>query len=157
DVPAGPEFAEAGRLKGAVEVFNQVVAQNPCDTQGDVAAAGKVHVQLDGEQHGGRHQVGAVHRVRRTVDKADIPAQVVGNDHLFHVPPQDAEQPARAAAVAEPAGSFDLRAQMRVPLDRAGDHGGEEADEHRVVQQVRLHPASLAEHVDGVAQRGKGE
>ena len=45
-------------MSDALEVLDQVIAQNARRAQGNVAAAGKVHVQLHGKQHRGGHEVG---------------------------------------------------------------------------------------------------
>ena len=156
-MPPRPQGAEVGGGERVVEVFDQVIPQDTRHAQGDVTAAGEIHVQLHGEQKAGHRKVRAAHGFRRGKDKADILGQVVGNDHLFHVAPQDAEQPARTAAVAEPPRVLDLRAQVGVALNGAGDHRREKADEHGIVQKIRLHAAALAEHVDRVAQRRERE
>ena len=157
DMPPPPEIGKAGGAKGGLEVFDQVIAQDARRAQHDVAAAGKVHIQLQRKQQRGGRQVGAGHVGIVTVDQRYIDGQVVGNDHLFHVAPGHAERAAGAAGIAEPAGFLNLRAQVGVTLDGAGDQRGEKADEHRIVQDVVLHLAPPLEHVDGVAERRKGK
>ena len=45
-VPAVPQFGVAGGGKGTVEVFQKVDAQNARAADGDVAAAGKIQIDL---------------------------------------------------------------------------------------------------------------
>ena len=116
-MPPPPEIVEGPRLKRGLEVLDQVIAQNARRAQGNVAATGKVHVQLHGKQHRGGHEVRAAHAADIAVDQRDIVAQVVGNDHLFGVAPQHTERAARAAAIAEPAAFLDLRAHLGVALN----------------------------------------
>ena len=156
-MPPPPEIVEGPRLKRGLEVLDQVIAQNARRAQGNVAAAGKVHVQLHGKQHRGGHEVRAAHAADIAVDQRDIVAQVVGKDHLFGVAPQHTERAARAAAIAEPAAFPDLRAHLGIALNGPVDEGGEEADKQRVVQQVCLDPAAALVDVDGVAHRRKRE
>ena len=157
DMPAPPEIIEAAGLKGGLEVLNQVIAQYAGRAQGNVTAAGEIHVQLHGKQHGGGGQVGAAHIGGIAVDHPDIEGQVVGNDHLFGVAPQHTERAARAAAVAEATAFLYLRAHLGVALNRAVNQSREKADKQRIVQRVQLHPAAPLVDVDGVTHRGKGE
>ena len=156
-MPPPPEIVEGARLKRGLEVLDQVIAQNAGCTQRNVAAAGEIHVQLHGEQHGGRRQVRPAHGGNITVDGCNILPQIVGKDHLFGVAPQHAESTARAALVAEAAAFADLRAQLGVTLDRAVDQRGEEADKQCIVQRVRLDPAAALVDINGVAHGRKGK
>ena len=156
-MPPPPEIVEGPRLKRGLEVLDQVIAQNARRAQGNVAAIGKVHVQLHGKQHRGGHEVRAAHAADIAVDQRDIVAQVVGNDHLFGVAPQHAERTACAAGVAEPAGFVDLWPKMGVPLNGAGGHGGKKADEQRIMQRVQLNLAAALVYINGVAERSKGK
>ena len=156
-MPPPPEIVEGAGLKGGLEVFDQVVPQDTRRAQGDITAAGEIHVQLHGEQHGGGNEIRAAHAGNITVDQRDILAQVVGNDHFFCVAPQHTKCAACAAAIAEPAALLNLRPHLGVTLDGAVDERGEEADEQRIVQRVRFDPATALEHIDGVAHGRKGE
>ena len=44
-MPPPPEIVEGAGLKGGLEVFNQVVPQDTRCAQGDITAAGEIHVQ----------------------------------------------------------------------------------------------------------------
>ena len=91
-VPAAPEFGNTLRQVRIVEVFDEMKAENPPQTDGHIGIAGKVEVDV-------QHKGNGIHPVEQNALFRGIPenfrqqAQLVGKEHLFaqtHEEPTDA-------------------------------------------------------------------
>jgi len=55
-VPAAPELGDRFCEIGPIEIFHQIVSQNPRGADGDIGIAGKIAINLKGKQVGGKQQ-----------------------------------------------------------------------------------------------------
>ena len=156
NVPATPELGDVAAEIGHVEIAAQADAEEFGTADGDVAVAGEVAVDLDGEKEGSQQQRRAVEPVGMIEDDVDIDGATVGYHHLFEEAPQHLPETVDGGGIIELARLFELGQQAGGTFDRTSHQLGEETDVSKEGDDVagRLHVATV--HVDAVAESLKG-
>ena len=129
DVPATPELT---RIRGEirlVEIEHQVDAHQLRDSAGDVGVAGKIAVNLHGEQDRPKNNIGPGDVTCAEVDRIDRSGDSVSNRDFLEQSPKDEECSLRDLLVVDRAFLEDSRQQFRCSLNRAGDQLREVGDE----------------------------
>ena len=156
NVPATPELGDVAAEIGHVEIASQVDAEEFGTADGDVAVAGEVAVDLDGEKEGSQQQRRAVEPVGMVEDNVDIDGATVGYHHLLEKTPQHLPETVDSGGVIKPARPFELGQQAGGTFDRTSHELGEETDVSKEGDDVAggLHVAPV--HVDAVAEGLEG-
>ena len=155
DVPPAPELRHAQREIRAAEVLRQVEAEHPADADGHERVAPEVKIELERIRKRGHPR-----QRRREALKADRghiapeAAELVGEQdlerHAEHEQLQPVNRlPQRHIARAE------LRLQLRVARDRAGDELREHGQVRAEREQRALRRDRAAVDIDEIAAGGK--
>ena len=155
DVPPAPELRHAQREIRAAEVLRQVEAEHPADADGHERVAPEVKIELERIRKRGHPR-----QRRREALKADRghiapeAAELVGEQdlerHAEHEQLQPVNRlPQRNIARAE------LRLQLRVARDRAGDELREHGQVRAKREQRALRCDRAAVDIDEIAAGGK--
>ena len=153
DVPTSPEVLEAERPVWLVEVGREPEAEEQGDTDGNVAVAAEVAVDLKGVAVDGQQRFqprGSAGVGEDTVDQ--LGAQGVGQDDLLEKTPDD-ELPGPTGLEGRPIVSGQLGQEIPGPHDGPGHQLGEEADKQSEVKQARCRDHDPTVDVDGVRHR----
>ena len=151
DVPPAPELRHAQREVRAAEVFRQMEAKHPADADGHERVAPEVEIELERIRERGHPR-----QRRREALKADRghiapeAAELVGEQdlerHAEHEQLQPVDRlPQRHIACAE------LRLQLRIARDRAGDELREHGQVRAECEQRALRRDRAAVDVDEIA------
>ena len=152
-MPAPPELGDAAGNVGVVEVLREIKAEQLSQTDGHIAVAGEVEVDV---QHVGdgiepEKQDGLV--LRGTEDLAEL-AHSVGDEHLFaQTQDKAADAQCRLVQTVPPGG--ELLRDLGIAHDGAGDQLGKEGDIGRKVDKAPL-GRDAPVHVHGVADELEG-
>ena len=151
NVPAAPELLDGGRSVRIIEVFAEMEAEHASETDGHIAVAGKIEVDLQRVANGARPSCQHAdlsgrqreHRVRHLTER-------VRQQQLFA---QAADKPADAECglLRSGAAAVDLLLDVMVFDDRPGDQLREKRDvQQHLLERVRDH-FRLPVHVNNVA------
>ena len=152
-MPAPPEFGDAAGDVGVVEIFREIEAEDPAQTDGHVAVPGEVKVNV---QHvgGGIEPEEQDGLVLRGAKKLAELAQGVCKQHLFAQTQHEAADALGGLLKAAAAGDKLLR-YLGVADNGACDQLGEQGDVCRKIDEILLRrPAPV--HVHRVADELKG-
>lgn len=128
-MPTAPELRNVPAEIRHVEVAHQLDAEQLRRSDGDVAIARKVAVNLEGEEDGGKQKrASALLRVSRE-NLVHIHRAVVGHHNLLEQAPQDLAHSVNGCVVVEFPFLQELRQEVGCPLDGAGHQLREERDE----------------------------
>ncbi len=156
-VPAPPELGDVHRLERRVEVLGEAEAEQERQPDGHVGVAGEVEVQLQrvAERRApGRDQPERVVPGEQRVDRR---RDLVGEQQLLREAAGEEEDARRGEPRRQPRRQpGELRLDVGVAHDRAGDEVREHRHERRVVHDVLRRPAHAAVHVDRVRHRVEG-
>ena len=157
-MPALPELADVQRLVGRVEVERDFDVEHQAHAGGHVAVAGEVEIELEGIADGDEPGLGGVEaqRVGEALRHGD--AERIGDDDLLEQAQREGVQARREVVEVEMAvfRVGELRHDLAVQHDRAGDQLREEGDEQRVVENmIARHRAAVA--VDHIGELLEGE
>ena len=155
-VPATPELGNIAAEIRHVKVPPQLDAEQLGAPDGNVAVAGEVAVNLNGEQYSGQQQRGAVEPVGVVKDIVHINGAAVSHHHLLEKAPKHLPHAIDGGAVVELPLLLELGQQACGPLDGTRHQLGEEADVGKERHHVAcgFHGSSI--HVDAVAQGLEG-
>src|SRR6185437_14628978 len=157
DVPARPEFAQAGGEVGIVEVQDEMEAHQLRHAASHVRVAAEVEKDLPPEGDGCEHQRRRAERLRIFIDPLDVERKEVGQRQFLEQPDQK-ERRAVGEVLQPDLGEFiELRQQMPGALDRPGHELGKETNEGRETEKVPFAMDVAEIEVDRVAQRLEGE
>ena len=158
DVPALPELPDIHALVRGVEVHGDADVEHEADAGGHVAVAGEVEVQLEGVAHGHKPGLRRVEGGGGAEARLHACGEGVGDEDLLGQTAGEGEEAWREVrAVRMPVfGIRELRDDLAVQHDGAGDQLGEEGDEERVIHEViARHGVPVA--VDDVGELLEGE
>src|SRR6185503_15484570 len=153
DVPARPEFAQAGGQVGIVEIEDQVEADHFCDAAGHVGVAAEIEEDLPGEGDGRQCERGGIVRTGVVINPLDIEREVVGQREFLEQADQKQRKAVGQILQAEGRRAMKLREQVSGPLDRSGHQLRKKADEGGEAKEVALALDVAQIKVDGVAHR----
>ena len=135
-----------------MEVFHQSESQHTGHADGDEGVAGKVAVNLEGEEQRG-HKIGAAVVHRDMVEHGiDIESAAVGKGEFHKIAPGHQPQAAQRTGVVKPMVLAKLRQQVVGTFYRAGHQLREERHEEGVGGEVAFNRCRAAIDVDGVTQ-----
>ena len=153
-VPAAPELGNAAGNEGRVKVFQQVEAENVAQTDGHIAVAREVEVNLQGKG-GGVHPDKQYRGLGGAAVQLHQLTQLVGNEYLFG---KADDEPAHAqTGLFHRMGTvLQLTGHVGIANDGAGDqlreHGHISTKVHDIL--LGLHAATV--HINGVAEDLEG-
>ena len=98
-MPASPEFGDIAAEVGDVEVAHQFDSKQFGRTDGNVAVAGEVSINLEREQDGGEQQGAACLRLVGGKDLIHIDGAVVRHDHFLEEAPEDLPHAVHASLI----------------------------------------------------------
>ena len=153
NVPPTPKLSYVPAEVRHVEVAHQPYPEQLRRTDGDVAVARKVAIDLKREEHRAQEQRATALRIIRREHLVHIHRAVVRHDHLLEQTPQYLPHPVNRRAVVELPLLQELRKQVGRPLDGTRHQLRKERDECEKRNNVtrRLHLAPI--HVYRVRQR----
>ena len=162
-MPAAPVIVDGQGKIGPAEVLRHPDAHQPGGASGDVNAAGKVHVQLQGIQQHGDGQGGAAEGIVAVQHGLQRNQGPVRNHQLLEIAPEHQHAAVLEAGKVEVVGLIELVCQLVVQADGALDDLGEEGHKQGDFEEVTLrghlfpvhihHIAHGLEGVEGNAQR----
>lgn len=152
DVPAAPEFGDAGRFVGGVEVLDEVEAEEFGEPDGHVRVGREVEIDLEGvgEDSG---PSGKGRQIARTCTEGSIgdEAHGVGNEDLFGESKTETGEAERELAEGVLAVAH-LMGDDAIPDDGAGDEVREKRDETGEIEERLCGFGVAAIKVDAVAE-----
>ena len=148
-VPATPELCDAGGQIGIIEILQEPETQNPAQADGHVGITGEVKINLQAESKGIYPGEGHGFLTGVPVDFRQQ-AQLVGQEHLFA---QAQQKPADAMGRIFPGGLpvIQLRGDVRIPDDGAGDELGEHGNVGTEGNQAPLGRHRTPVHIHAIA------
>ena len=137
-MPPPPEFLDGLGKVGSVEVFRQADAQHPGSADGHGGAAGKVAQNLQGVEHGGKHQADAGEAFDISIDGIHQNGGPVGNHQLLKIAPGQGQKTRPEVLKAGLFRGGILGQQLIPPADGAGNQLGKEGDKQGKPDKVLL-------------------
>jgi len=147
DVPAPPEIDNARGFIGRIEVVRQLHAEEEGHADSHVGIAGKIEIQLEGVCQRPHPRFGAGQRkalVRGIEDAVGVGGDAVRQEHFLGKADEEEGHALADVGAGQRLRVGDLRAELRVAHDGAGDDIGKEGGEVRVLKQAaRLRLAAV--------------
>lgn len=156
DVPSTPEFGDIAAEVGNVEVSLQADAEEFGGADGDVAIAGEIAVNLEGEEDGREQQRAAVLVLPAAEHLVYVERAVVCDDYFLEQAPEHLAAAVHRRVVVEFARALELGQQVCGAFDGTGNELREEADEGEEGDGVACGGKFGAIDVYGVAQGLEG-
>ena len=153
-MPAPPEFRDAGRAVGIVEVLREGEAENRAQADGHVAVGREIKIDLQHEAHGVEPVKERV-RILRRLEVLHELAEHIGDQNLLGKTQHEAPRARRRAGACVRAGAK-LRRHVRIADDGPGDELGEHGNIGRQINGILLRRGVAAPDVHDIAQNLEG-
>src|SRR5688500_1506808 len=154
-MPPPPEFRYRPGEIGLTEVLHQPESHHLGRSDRDIGVAGKIAVNLIGEQHGNDGQRDSVVCLWPRVDSIDSDGEPVCDNNLFKQSPHHQLETVGYATILEVVLFAKLAEQVLRTLDRTGDELRIEQHVQSKDPEVALSALIAQIHLDDVAHRLK--
>ena len=138
DMPAVPELFEVDGKEGIVKVPFHGKTEHCSGPDGHVGIAGKVRIELDGEQHRRSKMIEAVVVARSIKDIGNCPGEAVRHAGLDKHAPDEQEKAVNQLLLIRILRRCKLRKKVSRLLDRSGEDGGEKGDKGKESKKAVL-------------------
>ena len=154
-MPAPPEVRYGHSEIRALKVLHQLKAHDLRRADGDIGIARKVTVNLKREENR-RNQHSRAFVVIAVIEHLiDQNRGAVSNDNFEEEAPHHPKQTVADVIVFQLMRRVELRQEVGRTFNRPGDQLREEADERRVLDEIRLHAHVAAVNINDIRQRLK--
>ena len=153
-MPAAPEFGNALGQVGIVKVLNEVEAEDATQTDGHIAVAGEVKVDVQHEGNG-IHPVEHHRLLAAATEQLNELAELIGKQNLFS---KTNHKPAQAVGKIIPCGLTVVQFPCHIHItdDRAGNQLREQGNVSAEADGIFLGCGIAAVNIDGIAQTLEG-